>query len=328
MTTQQETPASSVAEVSHPAGGSPVGVASFTIPPKDVPPSTIGAYRSEDHRYWSNGIGPVPSVTTILDMLDKPAVTTWKAKETARVCIREWMTLSDILEKQGEEEAIKWAANKADEARDKAAALGSSIHLLADMEGIRAVDPLRASEKPVEGWNVSAEEMPYLEAFRGFLARYGASAIVSSEKMVWSLSGYAGTFDLLMLLPHEEERTAIPGESLPPADDLWLIDVKTGKGFYPEMGLQLAAYRWADYIILENDPNLYPMPHIHRTGILHLRPDLYPDTGWRLIEYPTAEVDYVAFLSTLNTYSWKKLNRFTKSRLTGRRQKEWKELQT
>ena len=37
---------------------------------------------------------------------------------------------------------------------------------------------------------------------------------MSSEKIVWSLNGYAGTYDLLIMIDGE----------------LWLIDIKTGKG--------------------------------------------------------------------------------------------------
>lgn len=300
--TQAKAPA--VAEALTPAGGTPEGVAQITIGPEPIP--SIGAYRSEDHRYWYNGQGPVPGVTGVIGILHKEAVVQHKAQETARVCIRRWMELSDILEKEGEQAAVKWAVKHSDDVRDKAAALGSSVHLLADMEGLYATGTPGAHESDQRTFQVSDDVIPYLEAYRGFLARYGASSIVSSEKMVWSLAGYAGTYDALQMID----------------DELWLIDIKTSRtGPYPEWGLQLAAYRWADYIIVEQDPTLYPMPHIHRTGVLHLRPDLYTDTGWRLIEYPTDEVDYVAFLSILNTYQWKELKRFTKSKLVGRQSK-------
>jgi len=161
--------------------------------------------------------------------------------------------------------------------------------------------PSGASETAYKGFQVSDDTIPYLEAYRGFLARYSASSIVSSEHAVWSLQGYAGTYDLLMMIE----------------DELWLLDIKTsGKGPYPEWGLQLAGYRWADYIVLENDPVLYPMPQIQRAGVLHLRPDLYLDTGWRLIEYPiTKALDYRAFLSALELWRWRDSKRFTKSKL-------------
>jgi hypothetical protein len=55
------------------------------------------------------------------------------------------------------------------------------------------------------------------------------------------------------------------------------------------------------------------MPEIHKAGVLHLRPDQYPDTGWRLIEYPiTYEKDYMTFLGALEVYRWRKEGRFLK----------------
>jgi hypothetical protein len=257
--------------------------------PLKLPP---GMFITQDHRYYFNGQGPYPSVTTVLGIMDKPAVMIWKARESVRALYR--FVKADPTNDLGEEEeAIRWAVKEADKARDTAAKLGSSLHLLADMAS-------RATEKAPERFEVSEEVQPYLAAFRGFLGRYSASSIVSSEKSVLSENGYAGTYDLIM---------RIDGE-------LWLVDIKTSKGYYPEYGLQLAAYRWADSIILPNDPRPYPMPQIDRTGVLHLRPDQYPDTGWRLIEYPTDYTrDYMPFLGALELYQWKEAKRFTKSNL-------------
>jgi hypothetical protein len=104
-------------------------------------------------------------------------------------------------------------------------------------------------------------------------------------------------------------------KQFPSHQHLWLIDIKTSKGYYPEYGLQLAAYRWADSIILPGDPREYPMPEVHRSGVLHLRPDQYKE-GWRLIEYPiTYEKDYMTFLGALEIYKWRKEGRFTKTNL-------------
>ena len=153
------------------------------------------------------------------------------------------------------DDAVKWALQMVRNNRDKAASIGSGVHLLADMAS-------RASESDSKTFQTSEEERPYLQAFRDFSDRYSRSSFVSSEKMVWSLNGYAGTYDLLMMIE----------------DELWLLDIKTGKRIdYPEFALQLAAYRWADSIILPDNPTAYAMPDVERTGILHLRPDTYKD---------------------------------------------------
>jgi hypothetical protein len=168
----------------------------------------------------------------------------------------------------------------------------------------------RPSEKAVEGFQVSDEEKPYLEAwkrFTAFLEAQGAS-IVSSEHAVWG-EGYAGTYDLIVQMP----RNAL----LPNAPDhqLWLVDIKTSKGIYPEYALQLAAYGHAAGIILPNDPKLYPMPKIDRYAVLHLRPDAYPQDGYKLIEYPVTEREYFSFISALDLYEWRKEDRFNKATL-------------
>ncbi len=280
------------------AGVAPSQDGALSIAGLDAPASTIGAFMNPKHQYWYNGIGPVPSVTTVLGIIDKPAVVVWKAKAVANAIINGWPTVCELITEKGQEAAVKWGLAEADKSRDSAASLGSSVHLLADIEGIG----LRASETATEGFQVSEGVQPYLEAYRAFLGRYSRSAIVSSEHMVWSLNGYAGTYDLLMTID----------------DELWLLDIKTsGKGPYPEWGLQLAAYRYADSIVLPNNPSPYPMPLIKRTGVLHLQPDLYKE-GWSLIEYPTSERDFITFLGALEVYTWKSEGRFTKSRLVGR----------
>jgi len=299
----------------HPKG---IGEPIFEPAPASVksllPP---GAFRTDDHRYYFNGQGPVPGATSVLDVLMKWDLVNWKQREAAKAMYQlvalDAATINAPVPALNDE-LIKAAIATADEARDRAAKIGSGVHLLADIE---TRDGLEATEKAVEAGLVPEEWIPYLEAYRGFLGRYSGSSIVSSEKMVWSAAGYGGTYDVLMRLPAEpissEKQSRLNAN---PRSELWLIDIKTSKGIYPEYGLQLAAYRWADAIILPGDPRPYPMPQIDRTGVLHLRPDLYTDTGWRLIEYPTTvEDDYMGFLGALEAYTWHQKKRFQKKEM-------------
>lgn len=246
----------------------------------DATISPIGAYATPDHRYYFNGIGPVPSVTTVLGILDKPAVGIWRAKGSARALLE---ADGFIPDEWSEDERVGWALAQIDEYRDQAADLGSSVHLLANIAG--------RDESDSKAFPIGERELPYVDAFRRFLDRYSASNIVSSEHAVWSANGYGGTFDLIMRID----------------DELALLDIKTSSGAYAETALQLAGYRWADSIILPGDPHPYPMPAIDRCYVLHLRPDRYPDIGYRLIEYPVEyERDYISFLACLELYRWKR----------------------
>lgn len=287
------------------SGGPSVEVLSERVKDAVNPP---GLFRTEDHRYYWNGEGPYPSVTTVLKVLDKPAVTAWVARESVRALmlavdngwITHWFMDEEGVDWDG---LIGWATNQPKETTDVAAALGTSVHTFADMEA-------RADGTAATGFQMPDEVKPYLQGFRGFLGFLEAQGgtIVSSEKGVFNLGeGYGGTYDLLVTLPGDGTS---PGQEPPP--DLWLLDVKTSRYPYPEYALQLAGYGMAEFIALEGDPTQYPMPHVDRYGILHLRPDAYPDTGWRLIEYPIDDRDRLAFLAALCIWQWNKEGRYTR----------------
>ena len=253
-----------------------------------------GLYMAEDHRYWWNGQGPYPSVTSALKVLHKEAVVQWMARETARGAWAHRLELPS-----SEEECVSFLINLPREKTDTAATLGTDIHRIADLYA-------RSPQDGLEAFPLTDVQLSFAKAFLGFLGHYTASEgrdpVISSEHAVFNLSdGWAGTFDLVI---------SIGGEN-------WLIDLKTSKGYYPEYGLQLAAYRHAEFIGLPNDPTRYVFPEIHRTAVLHLRPDAYPDTGWRLVEYPTTDRDYMAFLAALDLWQWKAEGRFTKKKLNG-----------
>jgi hypothetical protein len=67
---------------------------------------------------------------------------------------------------------------------------------------------------------------------------------------------------------------------------LWLLDFKTSRsGVFSDMALQLAAYRYAEFYVLEGELDEsgaaveHPMPPVERAGIVWLRADgydLYP----------------------------------------------------
>src|SRR6187397_3588426 len=91
--------------------------------------SIPGLYMTEDHRYWINGEGPYPSVTTILDVLHKPALIEWLQNQTA---IAAMLHLPELIGKSVEE-GVETIRAYPRSIRDNAAKLGSSVHLLADM---------------------------------------------------------------------------------------------------------------------------------------------------------------------------------------------------
>lgn len=195
------------------------------------------------HRYRLDG-QPVKSVTTLLQILAKPQLVAWAANEAADYCIDHW----DDLGHQSPSQRRALIANAHRRKKDRAAAKGTAIHGWAE--------ELLAG-RPVD---VPEEHSATVNAFARWWEQSGFTS-VASEQMVWSQPSdygecaYAGKFDLLA--DH-------------PAYGRCLLDHKTGKGVYQEMGLQLAAYAGAEHVVIGDEDK--PQHRIDTLGIIHILP--------------------------------------------------------
>src|SRR5688572_29161410 len=118
---------------------------------------TIGLHRTPKHEYYFNGDGPYPGVTAVLGIIDKPALVEWAKRETAECAVRNWDLLDGMRGVGGDALMVDWLKRIPDHVRDNAANRGTRIHAAADAY-VRG--------EPVD---VSAEEMPFLDAYRRFL---------------------------------------------------------------------------------------------------------------------------------------------------------------
>lgn len=208
---------------------------------------SVGAARTPDHKYFWNGDGPIPSVTTVKDVLDKSGpLVGWAKAETAACAVRNYETLGVLKTTAGDAAAVDWLKKIPDYQRDKAADMGTSIHVAAEhiILGVSQI--------------LTPEQEPFVAAYRKFLTTWEPQFLLV-EAMVFSLRHhYAGTLDAVAV---------IDGET-------WLLDWKTSKGVYGDMAIQLAAYGNADFVGYEGDPTEYAIPPIDRYGIVHIRPDM------------------------------------------------------
>jgi hypothetical protein len=202
------------------------------------------------HRYWlldrtGNKKQQIPSVTTLLNQLAKPALVRWAARVAGEFAGDHW----DDLAAKPISERVRLIGSAPEEARNKSAATGTQIHMWAEalLKG-----------EPVE---IPPEHMDTVTGFASWWERSKFTSL-ATERQVWTegddLDGcsFAGTFDLLA--EHPEHGHA-------------LLDHKTGSGVYGDFGIQLAAYsdaRW--HVIADED---IPAPRIDTLGIIHIRPD-------------------------------------------------------
>jgi hypothetical protein len=210
-----------------------------------------------------------PSVTSVLGVLDKPAIPRWAAREAARYALEH----ADELSRLDFDQALRRASGAPWAERDRAADKGTDTHGV--MEAIALGRPIDVIQPGTEN------------AVRGvveFWLEFKPVPIAVEQTVVSDL-GYAGSFDLIASLGSQ---TA-------------LIDLKTSKSAYPDTALQLAAYGNADRII-HPDGSTEPVPQIDAYYVLHCP----HDKPWGLVPYHVTEADFDAFLSTLAAFRWKR----------------------
>jgi hypothetical protein len=156
-----------------------------------------------------------PSVTTILDVLNKPQLVNWAVQITRDYLKEELISLqqANSLEELDVESLLIKCAKEHNRVKSAAADHGTDIHR-------------RISAYLDNKGNIDYHKNRVIYAFRVWQEK-AKFAPTATEKLVYSRKhGYAGTADLIGSLNGR----------------LALFDIKTGRSVYPEYKLQLAAY--------------------------------------------------------------------------------------
>lgn len=238
----------------------------------------VGAVRTPRHLYYFNGQGPWPGVTTVTDVLDKPALIEWKRKQVAEAALAHAGRLVEDKEAGNDEAAISFLLKARDEGtigRDRGSRLHTTLEAILRREG-PMIDP--RDEAAVAGartWLNDNKVKPLEIEF-----------FVINETL-----GYGGTGDLIAVI----------------AGEVWLLDWKSSKSvadargrLYSDHHLQLAGYAGAEFIARVGDPNRYQLPPIQRYGIVHVT-----EAGTRLYEANVTNDDWIAFRACLRLYQWR-----------------------
>lgn len=175
-------------------------------------------------RYLLDGM-EVPSVTTILQVLQKGSLPWWGMTvgvEGMRTLIMDQVLLGD----EGTEEIVRLLTEHkltVNHVRDKAATRGTGVHKALEM-WMREKRIPRPSEFP-------EEERGYVVGLAKALLALNPVPQKMEVMVASETHGYAGTFDLLCVI--DGKRT--------------LLDLKTSKRVYEEAFLQLEAYELAHF---------------------------------------------------------------------------------
>lgn len=228
-------------------------------------------------RYYSWQGRKLPSVTTIRRLAGLPwGLHEWALTQVADHAIDNVADHYNRLQSgtPGAAQVIRRELRQAATAeRDRAADLGSAVHEAA------------AAGKALT--DVSPDIAPRLRQYQAWLA-HSKAEILGSEFQLWNLTvGYAGSADLLCRFPD---------------GSIWIVDIKTGKGTYPEHVLQLVPYLMAEFVGSDNvvDEQLTALMRQARgVALLHLTAD-----SWEFRSLQATPQSWAAFRGLLEFGRW------------------------
>lgn len=231
---------------------------------------------ADGQRVWTPTGEKFHRVTSILGALNKPALVPWAAKLVATRAVEGIVkgTLPAYVAEHGPDAAIDILKKTGDDTRDKAATIGSAVHAAIEALALGQPAPTEYPE----------EVAGHMKMFDEFLEAYRPKFIMAEATVANRSEAYCGQLDSIV---------EIGGRRL-------VLDVKTSKGLYPEVALQLAAYRHAEFIGLD-DGTEAPMPETQGAVALHLRP-----RSWKLVQIETSPVVWNSFLYVREAYRWQK----------------------
>lgn len=199
------------------------------------------------------------SVTTALNILDKPGLLYWAAEHAARAAVDE----RDIWEKLDRHEAIRWLSNarfRQSGEELSATELGTVVHSLIE-------HTVRDNKVPTFSSSVLSSQMeakPFLERFGEWLDKVQPEFLYTEIPIFNLYHGYAGTCDAIgkingkkVIIDYKTTRKSFTNQGKPTKP-------------YPEASLQIAAYRQGE-VFLEDLPARKEEDHDGRSYLFGAR---------------------------------------------------------
>lgn len=257
------------------------------------------------------------SVTTGLDVLNKPGLVIWAANLAAQAaldqlprlvgatltppcgntynrCSHDWRSRCPQCPCNDCPVCVqRWIGNRHWDESHRGKERGTKVHDVIEWWALHG-------EIPTHDDDIA----PWVRSFLKFAADYQPEVFLSETTVLNRKHHYAGTLDLGVLLTADRSKHAADLCARFDTHQVRLyIDTKTTKKegesrFYPEWALQLCAYRHAEAIMLP-DGTEEPLSKVDGCAVLLLRPDDYA-----LRPVVTDELAFAAFLCALNLYLW------------------------
>lgn len=191
----------------------------------------------------------VPSVTNVIDVMNKPYLNTWYAKRAAEDAVETARRHPGLMETKPDA-AVKYLKAAAERTSNAAATLGDLVHQIVEAKALgQDVDVPEKASGYVTAWEA------FVADFSPQFTHVEATCFGTTEDGL----GYAGTADFI---------ARINGQ-------LVVGDYKTGRSIHTEAALQLAALADAEQITNQAQDALLDMPRVAGAVVLHLTPTGY-----------------------------------------------------
>lgn len=186
-------------------------------------------FNEKVHGYWLDG-KRVPGVTTIIGVLNKPAIAKWAASQVAEYVADHREAIEHLYE-AGRGPMVGALKETPWQKRDDAAERGSKLHDYAERL-------LRD-----ETVDVPDDLAPVVEQALRFLAEWRIEPVLIEQAVASRVHRYAGTLDLVA-----DYTNPVTGER-----GRAIFDWKSGRRIYASCAFQLTAYGHAEFYGLDGD---------------------------------------------------------------------------
>jgi hypothetical protein len=193
------------------------------------------------------------------------------------------LKLADLTER---DLATRYLKAEPERVRDRAAALGIEVHDAAEEHVLRLIaetGEAYAAGRELPEW--PADLTGHMTSFLAFLEGWRPTYLATEATVFNRAQGYAGTLDAIIQLPvwrivaaFRAAELPVPGWLARLAPDrvlTILVDYKSGRATYPEVGLQLSAYARGEFIGGADGITEHPVPQIDAAIVLHVTPKGY-----------------------------------------------------
>ncbi len=241
----------------------------------------VSATRARDRaRFYTIQGRQFPSVTTILEVIAKPALGPWYAKEERRYFEA---AMLEVLSKPGARDpeyvlaAVVDAVSgvkAADRAKQQAATIGTAVHA-----GIEWHLRTQLGEDAGPPPYLPEAALWALESWKDWAKAVSLEPLAIERIVYCDDCGYAGTLDLY---------ARVNGR-------LTVLDWKTGRAIYPEAFLQNVAYRHA----------AAGLALVAEQGLIVRLPKVLDDPAWEAMPVPET-IAHEDFLAALRLWQWQR----------------------